>query len=173
MTREFIHLREDIREEFRKAYKTLEKMPWEYLIYTGNFDGNKFLTFTKTCKCEWVFPKKDTLVIINYNGDEKFKEEIEEYCQMLFGNGKVTAHVKKLTEHKPLDEDYVLVRFSTKDKNYMKHIREKMEETEWECAYWGNKEWAIVGVDEKTIEEFCTQFIKSGCKVTISTINKK
>ena len=53
MTREFIHLREDIREEFRKAYKTLEKMPWEYLIYTGNFDGNKFLTFTKTCKYEW------------------------------------------------------------------------------------------------------------------------
>ena len=51
--------------------------------------------------------------------------------------------------------------------------REKMEETEWECAYWGNKEWAIVGVDEKTVEEFCTQFIKSGCKVTISIINKK
>lgn len=75
-------------------------------------------------------------------------------------------------DNKPMEEDYTIVTFKTNDNNYMKYVYSCFYELDWECFSRGNKEWVVIGQNEKDIAKWAERFSKSGCQVIVSHINK-
>ena len=76
-------------------------------------------------------------------------------------------------EMKPMDKDYSVVEFATNDDNYMRHVGEKFYFSDWDCFSRGNKTYIVIDVDKEKLNDFCNQFIKSGCKVKITNVSKR
>lgn len=76
-------------------------------------------------------------------------------------------------EKKPMEKDYSIVTFETNDINYLRCIRERFDKLNWDGFYRGLKEWVVIDVNSEEIEKWAEQFKKSGCRVSVSTINKR
>lgn len=76
-------------------------------------------------------------------------------------------------EKRPMEKDYSIVTFETNDINYLRFVRERFDELNWDSFYRGLKEWVVINVDSEDIEKWAEQFKKSGCCVSVLTINKR
>lgn len=80
-------LNDAIYEDYRLAAKSGLKMPHEYVIVNhGCTDNNAiFYDFTKRCKWDRII-LKNKMILINFHGDKKFRQEVESFLTDFFGS---------------------------------------------------------------------------------------
>lgn len=76
-----------ILSDYLNAAETSKKMPHEYAIASADCDdGNIIFGFTKLCKWRYEFIKHNKWVIINFDAERNFKENLEKFLGERFTN---------------------------------------------------------------------------------------
>ena len=80
-------LNDAIYEDYHLAAKSGTKMPHEYVIVTHNCTDNNaiFYNFMKICKWNRII-LKNKMILINFHGDKKFRQEVESFLTDFFGS---------------------------------------------------------------------------------------
>lgn len=79
-----------ILSDYLAAAKDRKKMPHQYAIVKSDCtDGNVIFGFTKLIKWRYEFIKLNEWVIINFDGERNFKENLEKFLGERFTNFSV------------------------------------------------------------------------------------
>ena len=80
-------LNDAIHEDYHLAARSGTKMHHEYAIVTHDCADNNavFYNFMKRCKWDRII-LKNKMILINFHGDKKFRQEVESFLTDFFGS---------------------------------------------------------------------------------------